>query len=103
MGIFFGKRKPRSAITFEISATVSHDYISDKNMKRLESGWKRDCDGVVHPPDTVWVGPRSQVYHHMDYCRGCYISSGKPMPEKKAIKLGLCRCSKCDWDYTPFP
>lgn len=103
MGIFFGKRKPRPAITCEISATVSHSYISDKDMKLLQSSWKRDCDGMVHPPDTVWVAPRSQVYHHMDYCHGRRIFSGKSMSEKKAVKLGLCRCSKCDWDYTSFP
>lgn len=106
MGILsalFGKRKSIPIATVEISAKYSHDYISDTDMKRMQSGWKRDMDGIVHPPDTVWVGPRSQVYHHMDYCRGSRICSGKPMPEKKAVKLGLRPCSKCEWDYIPFP
>lgn len=103
VGIFFGRRKPRPIATVEISAEIGNSYISDKDMKLLQSGLKRDMDGEIYPPDTVWVSPRSHVYHHMDYCRGCRISSGKPMPESKAIKLGLRACSKCDWDYTPFP
>lgn len=102
MGLFFGGHKSRPRISVEVSAKVGHRYISDRDMKRLRDGWKMDVDGKVHPPDTVWVSPRSKVYHHMDYCRGAYLENATPMPEKKAIRLGLHYCSRCDWSYTPF-
>ena len=107
MGILsalFGKQKPRVNITIETSATVGQSYISDKDLKRLQSGWKQDANGIIYPPDTVWVRPGSKVYHHLDFCPGSCNScdSVKPMSEKEAIKRGLRPCSKCDWDYNPF-
>jgi hypothetical protein len=103
MGLFFHRRKNIPIATIEVSAEYSHSYISDKDMLLLKSGWKRDLNGVVHPPDTVWVRPRSHVYHHMDFCQGGYFEKSTSMTEMAAERLGLRRCSKCDWDYIPFP
>ena len=107
MGILsalFGKSKPHINVTIETSATYSHSYFSAKDMKRLQSGWKQDADGEIYPPDTVWTRPGSKVYHNLDFCpASCnFCDSVKPMSEKEAIKRGLRRCSKCDWDYNQF-
>lgn len=39
------------------------------------TNWKRDINGKLYPPDTVWVSPNSKVYHCYDICRNSIISS----------------------------
>lgn len=102
MGLF--RKKPKDEISFEIETKISHGYISKRDTARLQNGWKMDVNGSVHAPDTVWIsGPRAKVFHCRDICRGAIISNEPvPMKRTRAEKMGLCPCSKCDWDYNPW-
>lgn len=108
MGIFsflFGSQHTKSADgpDFEISASVGHSEIDRSDLFLLASGWKRDVDGEIHPPETVWANPRGSVYHHLDCCCGVVLSGSVPMTEGEAVDLGLSRCSRCDWTYKQYP
>lgn len=107
MGWLFGRGKKTRAridMDFEIGMSFTIDDISHNDALRLQSGWKMDAHERIHPPDTVWVGPRSKVYHCRDYCCGAIIAADgiRSMTERKAISLGYRKCQRCDWDYNPF-
>lgn len=97
MGLFWNKKKPK--IDFEISAEVKRVHVNNLDWERLQSGWKRDCNGILHEPDIVWISSaKSEVYHNKDTCCGVVISNHPiAIKETQAIRKGYRRCSKCDW------
>lgn len=76
---------------------------TDKQREMLRNGYKETFDNEIFPPDTVWAGSHSKVYHYSDCCAGVGIADGEPMPESEALRRGLRRCKKCDWHGTPVP
>lgn len=106
MGLFsFFSRVPKPTVNIdcEISCVYRTVEISDEDMEKFRSGWKRDVNGVIHEPDTVWSVHRSKVYHNLDCCCGCVIGSNiHSMPEDEAISRGLRRCARCDWEHSQY-
>ncbi len=83
-----------------IASISSTDPNSD--IELILAGWVCDVSGKFHPPGTVWMGPHSTVYHHLDTCGGKIISSHRDMirsmPESDAVKRGFRRCVRCNWN-----
>lgn len=106
MGLFFGRNKRHGAsnLSFEISATCESEEISHEEVLLLQSGWKRDIDDEIYPPETVWVNTRTDIYHCFYHCNGTAISQSvvERMPESEAVSLGYTRCRRCDWGYNPW-
>lgn len=83
--------------------SISENPPQEKSSSFLiyYSNWKRDTNGKLFPPDTVWIAPHSKVYHCCDTCRKSIISSRSNeiifMSENEAVQIGLRPCSRCDW------
>lgn len=110
MGFFswlFGKSSPKTplaSVKYSTSATTRSRAVPDSETSLLSAGWKRDLNGDLFPPDTVWAGRRSQVYHYLDYCCGAIICNDPdPMTEAQAKERGLRPCSKCRWGKPQYP
>lgn len=87
-----------------VQATMYCLTKTPEQVEMLCNGYKRTVDDEIFPPDTVWVGPRSKVYHYLDSCCGYVLADGTiPLPESEALRLGLHRCKKCDWHGVPVP
>lgn len=41
------------------------EYTSTQ-LEMLQMGYKENSDHEIFMPDTVWIGPRSKVYHSCD-------------------------------------
>ena len=74
------------------------EYTSTQ-LEMLQMGYKENSDHEIFMPDTVWIGPRSKVYHSCDRCLGTSfgVSGGAiPIPESEAVRRGLHRCKRCE-------
>lgn len=100
MGLFGKKPISRATIRAELEARERSVEISDRDMRRMNKGWKQDERGGWQPPDTVWVSPRGEVYHRFPCCNTgiAPIAGAKMMSEKEAIRRGYRQCSRCDWE-----
>ena len=81
------------------------EYTSTQ-LEMLQMGYKENSDHEIFMPDTVWIGPRSKVYHSCDRCLGTSfgVSGGAiPIPESEAVRRGLHRCKRCEWGRSPVP
>ena len=88
------------------SVGIERQEISwtDAQVDMLKRGYKRNFNDELFPPDTVWAGPRSKVYHVSDSCSdGVVLSGYDPIPESEGVRRGLHRCKKCTWGKTPVP
>lgn len=103
LSALFGK-KQAPTMSFSIGAELRRISYTDEQVEMLKSGYKESRYHEIFSPDTVWFGPRSQVYHSSDCCSGCVISEDPiAVPEKEAIRRGLRRCRKCEWPDAPIP
>lgn len=99
--LFFRKRKATIAVRYEgmISCELSRRTVSEEELRLESLGYKRDNDGQLVPPDTVFINKGSDVYHADSACRGIGVYGGpSPLSEDKAIELGYRRCKICRWD-----
>lgn len=77
---------------------------SDEQERLKRAGYKEAGDFELFPPDTVWVGSGSKVYHYSDFCiDGIQLRDALPLSESEALRRGLRRCKKCDWHGVPVP
>ena len=98
MGIFSGAFRP--SVKIEKSVIIR----TEKQEAMLRSGYKESFDHEIFPPDTVWAGHRSKVYHYSDICsNGEGDNDWQPLSEGEALRRGLHRCKKCDWHGAPVP
>ena len=90
------------------SASVGSSMLeitrTDEQSEMLRNGYKENFSHEIFAPDTVWVGPRSKVYHFLDSCSSGVLPDGSvAIPEGEALRRGLHRCKKCDWGNVPVP
>lgn len=81
------------------------EYTSTQ-LEMLQMGYKENSNHEIFMPDTVWVGPRSKVYHSQDHCFGTAFGANGdaiPIPESEAVRRGLHRCKRCEWSKAPVP
>lgn len=97
LGIFGKKTRAEMTVRATVSAETKVVEISERDMERIDQGWKRDEHGALQPPDTVWASQRGEIYHRFYACCGGVVKA-KMMPESEAIRKGYRRCSRCDWD-----
>ena len=88
------------------SARHEHPSSYDDYIRLMQQGYKESRDREVFPPDTVWAGRRSKVYHSSDaqWCgAGAFPEDAEPMPEAEAVRRGLHRCKRCEWPVGSAP
>lgn len=76
---------------------------SEKQQGLLQAGYKVNDAYEIFSPDTVWIGPRSKVYHAEDCCAGFFVTDAVPFPEAEGVRRGLHRCKKCEWRSAEIP
>lgn len=65
------------------------EYTSTQ-LEMLQMGYKENSDHEIFMPDTVWIGPRSKVYHSCDRCLGTSFGvSGGAIPTRKARQFAV--------------
>lgn len=98
-------REPSPGAVFSGSVSAQRFQITrtDEQEAMLRAGCKESTVHEIFEPDTVWVVPRSGVYHFEDFCGSVILPDAVPMGEAEALRRGLRRCKKCDWHGAPVP
>ena len=78
---------------------------NEEYIDLMQDGYKETIDREIFPPDTVWAGSKSKVYHSTDGngCSGYLPEDVDAMPEAEAIRRGLHRCKLCEWPKGSMP